>query len=1384
MIPIKQTLLSIFLYLALCGYIKSEKNLWYNDCQLYSTFDKDFRAIPKSNLPMLNLGQDKAHVEGYLYWNQADSADQNLYFLFQKAIQKRNIARVGRFFEHKVTSRARSILPFYVDCIIRSFGLVEEAGILQEYVRPLGVYLKSKSVELDYLMRKMTETLFSLEVLFRKGFFYVGLAKGQFGVSEFEVRAEFAELLASNQKKRMTADQLKEKLANNLAYAVKRNVKHRDSKFLAHEMTSNRVNTVSLGRGQTNKKHKEFISRGKVRFIHRINSKCQPEKFKHLSLYVKRYRKLIDEFGGDSQQINADYDFCVKMDIYEYLIAVEKFFQEFGSPGFKWISVLLVIEGVLLNENIGDISTTDFKELLPIWNGSKSASNQHMKSNSSLDSSKIKSKNTSNSSQFKGNNTPLRNIINRTDDESKSVKSQHSDETINPQNIFLKINTPGRKIENSFEESTTTKKKFSRSGSGFPDEENLTQFDEISKEVMLRQLADKVVAKLSGSDIHVDRRILKFFIRYRYFRWEMLEMMYSIHHLKQKYARRFVLLMMSDLLNYVTERPLIFDKNRERFENIENDFIHVKFNYPKTDTLYMSSEESGRVSHKPVMVDFDKLIKADSFISSNEDDLDVNAVNFNKKLIEKNVDGLFKKKLPPFTQSKSIQTNQGIISQNSSTQTIPLNTNFSIPKSSETNSHLTHNNLVNQNISASSQIIHSRSEVLKNKRNNMIIQNNSQNSLNKSSSQNPTLLTYKESTKINNSNQTNSQRQSESLSQTSSKLKLKVKSFIDTESQATKSNQTGLLIAHRKKYKFQSKSSLDRDEDQSSIRNSQENRTAKQNSIQKAMDNKLKSLVTTQLANDMVNISSQSNLKINQSQISLSKRTSQLNDSNMTSPQKSLKHKSQINGHLRQQSTSSKLKSMAQSQSSHTKSLFRTNQMSSQSNATSKQNHTPSIINNSIVNRDSVNSSKILKSHITSQNTSSNSNSRNIGIPKVVNLSNTKDSKLSRSNQSNSHQVSQRTTQINEQKSVRSNHTRSNSQKTLISNQVLKKSTRSKKQIIKQSQTNSFENKSQSQINPSQSSNEALKLLNQKSFNRNNFISDIENKKTSQNKLFKKALLQRTNSYEQMNTHSKSQKIKQNQIEITQMSKHRASMKSAKTPNKKNMSQIRKTSHASKMGLTIGQINSGSLSKEKQKNNLGQDIDEDQHSLNSGKYQKSQKSVSINNQIVEHVIGQNKTTHLDMDNRSQKTARSSQKNLGVRSQVSNISKTSQKLRQENNHSVATRKSRHSKNQSQNNGNRSIASNFHRQKKLTEDNRSHVSQKKKKKKSKAKKYKQKKKHNGILYKEIFTNYNPKEERDDELYNYEETQSTRFDEELQKQIEVIKITRNEKNFRMLL
>ena len=213
-------------------------------------------------MKLYSLGLDQQFVDGSLYQNFADSSDQNLYYLFSKAIQKKNIAKVGEYFEHHVTRKGRTILPFYVDCIVRNLGIVEEAGVLQEYIKPFVIATKDRELSIDYTLLKMKEVLQSLEVIFRNGFYYSGLSSGQIGISQMEIREEFANLV--NQKKAETEGEAMEKqVFQNLNQAIKRKMR--------------------AGKEIMEAGNKTFVSRGKVRFIHRISSKCRPESFKHLN---------------------------------------------------------------------------------------------------------------------------------------------------------------------------------------------------------------------------------------------------------------------------------------------------------------------------------------------------------------------------------------------------------------------------------------------------------------------------------------------------------------------------------------------------------------------------------------------------------------------------------------------------------------------------------------------------------------------------------------------------------------------------------------------------------------------------------------------------------------------------------------------------------------------------------------------------------------------------------------------------------------------------------------------------------------------------------------------------------------------------------------------
>ena len=467
---------------------------WYRDCQIYKNFDSDFKRIPSSSMHMHNLGKDVKNLDNSLYHNYADTSDQNIYYLFSKAIQKRNIAGIGEYFEHRIRPKARTILPFYVDCVVRSFGIVEEAGILQEYVKPFSIAVRDRKLTLEFTLLKMKEVLQSLEVLFRNGFYYVGLSSGQMGISSFEIREEFANYV--NQSKATTDSQaLEGQILNNLQMAIKRKMRGENQK-----------NNMDSGK-------KVFVSRGKVRFIHRIGSKCRPESFKNLNVYLDRYTEVKEHLGSNTQKIKTDYDFCVKMDLFEYILALEKFFILQGNAGFSFKKLLVVIEATILEENIGDISTATYvKELYnEVQEDLGTGSAMVMQS------------------------------------------SQDSDlhEVVNPQ---VKVN-------------------------------------------LVNRLLVTINDKLKQEEMKIDERIVKFFIEYRYYRRELLEFLFIMHHIKQKYARRLIILLIEDLLRYIKGESLIYDENQAKFKGVMNEFIFLRFlKFSSTEHSLDQSEQNFDIS--------------------------------------------------------------------------------------------------------------------------------------------------------------------------------------------------------------------------------------------------------------------------------------------------------------------------------------------------------------------------------------------------------------------------------------------------------------------------------------------------------------------------------------------------------------------------------------------------------------------------------------------------------------------------------------------------------------------------------------------------------------------------------------------------------------------
>lgn len=490
---------------------------WYRDCQVYNNFNSDFRLISSAKMNLFSLGKDKQFVDGSLYQNYADSSDQNLYYLYSKAIQKKNIAKIGEYFEHNITPKARTILPFYVDCVVRSLGIVEEAGILQEYIKPFAIATQDRKLTLEYTLLKMKEVLQSLEVLFRNGFYYVGLSSGQIGISQMEIREEFANLVG-RKKPDDEVDALKEQIISTMNMAIKK------------KMRGGQNHMMEAGK-------KVFVSRGKVRFIHRIASKCRPESFKHLGVYLERYRDVKDQLGSNVQKIKTDYDFCVKMDLFEYLLALEKFLNMSGSQNFNFKTVLVVIEALLIEQQVGDIASAEFTKEL--------------------------------------------------------YEGDEGDEG-EPSSGSLMISE---------------------------DSAELVEASEEDKAQLVEELLARVKESLAKDEVVADERVLRFFIRYRYYRRELLEFIFTMHHIKQKYARRFILMMVEDLLRFVKGEELIFDGNVDHFREVSNEFIYLRFlNYAGSEHDHTSTKKSLKVDElirrksKKLKSDMDEELIADEHV--------------------------------------------------------------------------------------------------------------------------------------------------------------------------------------------------------------------------------------------------------------------------------------------------------------------------------------------------------------------------------------------------------------------------------------------------------------------------------------------------------------------------------------------------------------------------------------------------------------------------------------------------------------------------------------------------------------------------------------------------------------------------------------------------
>jgi hypothetical protein len=358
-----------------------------------------------------------------------------------------------------------------------------------------------------------------------------------------EVRQEFANLVG-------------QKKPENDQEAIQNNIKNAMNAAIKKKMRVGQNKDIDAGK-------KVFVSRGKIRFIHRVASVCRPESFKHLNIYLERYRDVKDQLGGNTQKIKTDYDFCVKMDLYEYILALEKFLNLSGNKKFSLKKLLVIIEALLIKEKVGDIACAEYKKEL---------------------------------------------VESEEDFGSGSVMISNDDD---------------------LEEATLEE-----------------------KEILVDTLVSQVQVKVSEEDMKIDERIIRFFVKYRYYRRELLEFLFTMHHIKQKYARRFILMMIEDLLRFIKNEPLIFDENIEHFKDVSNEFIYLRFIQNNKDEEHLGPKKS---------IDVSALIKSASAKDQSvlDDELSVDEKAYNKIESMKNKD-LFETKSEPNKMNHEDDENMGL----------------------------------------------------------------------------------------------------------------------------------------------------------------------------------------------------------------------------------------------------------------------------------------------------------------------------------------------------------------------------------------------------------------------------------------------------------------------------------------------------------------------------------------------------------------------------------------------------------------------------------------------------------------------------------------------------------------------------------------------------
>ena len=166
---------------------------WPKLCSSQTTLDRSFKSLSNKERKILVESGYTDAANSHLTKNTLFASDQNLYYLYTKVLRKRGFPQLMKFLTSQMTHKARTFLPYLVNCFDDHAFFGQKQSILQEYVLPMESYIANQSPSLPLLVTKMRHVFQSLEVIFRNGFYYKFLDKSQIGVSNFQVnqREEF-----------------------------------------------------------------------------------------------------------------------------------------------------------------------------------------------------------------------------------------------------------------------------------------------------------------------------------------------------------------------------------------------------------------------------------------------------------------------------------------------------------------------------------------------------------------------------------------------------------------------------------------------------------------------------------------------------------------------------------------------------------------------------------------------------------------------------------------------------------------------------------------------------------------------------------------------------------------------------------------------------------------------------------------------------------------------------------------------------------------------------------------------------------------------------------------------------------------------------------------